>query len=224
MPAFPTLDGLSLNDLFAYLGSQDTGRGSTATPSLRGPVVASGGAPGGLEITVAQYGGMAGPPYPEGLEVPSERYYTDYGLNYPYVIAPPWSSIVAYDLNKGTIKWRQPLGDDEETIARGGKGTGLPRGGEPHGMVITSTGLIFVNARDKKIRAFDEEIGALLWTANLPAPTEGMPPMYEATGHQFLIIPAAATPAQDGREKRIVVAPGSRSYVAFALPQKAVSK
>ena len=26
--------------------------------------------------------------------------------------SPPWSSIVAYDLNNGTIKWRQPIGED----------------------------------------------------------------------------------------------------------------
>ena len=26
------------------------------------------------------------------------------------VIGPPWSELVAYDLNEGTIKWRVPAG------------------------------------------------------------------------------------------------------------------
>ena len=41
---------------------------------------------------------------------PPSRYKTGYG-NEPYVITPPWSSIVAYDLNTGKIKWRTPYGD-----------------------------------------------------------------------------------------------------------------
>ena len=93
--------------------------------SLGGPVVASGGAPGGLDphptSGVRFGGGMAGAPYPEGLDVPPARYYTDYGLQYEYVIGPPWSSLVAYDLNKGTIKWKVPLGEDARAVAEGAR-------------------------------------------------------------------------------------------------------
>ena len=50
--------------------------------------------------------------YPEGVDAPAQRYFTDYGLGYPYLLAPPWSQIMAYDLNRGVIKWRKPLGQD----------------------------------------------------------------------------------------------------------------
>ena len=73
----------------------------------RGPVVASGGAPGGLvarQGNARRYTPLGGPDYPPGSETPSVRYYTDWGLypNQPYVIGPPWSEVVAYDLNVGT--------------------------------------------------------------------------------------------------------------------------
>jgi hypothetical protein len=82
----------------------------------------------------------------------------------PNQIGPPWSWIVAYDLNAGTIKWKLPLGDDLEAVNLGGKNTGVLQGGEHHGMVVTSTGLVFANARDCKLRAFDADNGKVLWT------------------------------------------------------------
>ena len=79
-----------------------------------------------------------------GVETPSVRYYTDWGLypDQPYVIGPPWSSVVAYDLNAGTIKWKVPLGQDAAAAAEGAHDTGAFMA-EHHGMIVTSTGLIF---------------------------------------------------------------------------------
>jgi quinoprotein glucose dehydrogenase len=37
---------------------------------------------------------------------------------------PPWSTLTAYDLNKGTIKWQIPLGSVTELAAKGIKDTG----------------------------------------------------------------------------------------------------
>src|ERR1035438_4693107 len=54
--------------------------------------------------------GRGEPPYPEGVTPPPSRYKTGYG-NEPYVITPPWSQIIAYDLNTGKIKWQTPYGD-----------------------------------------------------------------------------------------------------------------
>ena len=51
---------------------------------------------------------------------------------------------------------------------------------EHHGMIVTSTGLIFIAASDGKIRALDEGTGKVLWTATLPAGSEGIPAMYMA--------------------------------------------
>ena len=45
-------------------------------------------------------------------------------------IAPPWTSLTAYDLNDGTISWKIPLGDVPELAAKGIHNTGiaLPEG------------------------------------------------------------------------------------------------
>jgi quinoprotein glucose dehydrogenase len=231
MPAFPIEDDSVLRGLFVYLG----GNPFRPAPHLaqegeaRGPVVASGGAPGGLELPTgrSQFFGMAGPPYPEGIEVPPNRYYTGYGLEFPYITAPPWSSIVAYDLNKGIMKWKVPLGEDKIAVAEGGKNTGVPRGGERQGIVVTSTGLVFATAKDGKVRAFDAENGQVLWTAELPAGTEGVPAMYEVKGRQYLVV-CATNPLTFGREVQAGGRFGGddgadelqRAYVAFALPEK----
>jgi quinoprotein glucose dehydrogenase len=230
------LDGPSLNILFAFLGDPTAARadGGTSGPAPRtpaGPVVAAGGAPGGLEIPVVgtRYSPLGGPAYPEGAEAPTNRYYTNWGLypDQPYVISPPWSSIVAYDLNSGTIKWKVPLGQDARAAEEGAENTGVFMA-EHHGMIVTSSGLLFVATTDGKVRAHDEDTGKVLWTATLPAGSEGMPSMYQVNGRQYLVVPAssklnaggghkvpgAAAPAMGNQEL-----PGG--YVAFALPQGA---
>jgi quinoprotein glucose dehydrogenase len=97
---------------------------------------------------------------------------------------------------------------------------------EHHGMIVTSTGLIFIAASDGKIRALDEDTGKVLWSATLPAGSEGIPAMYEAGGRQYLVVPASSNinsggghPGSSGTTR----AEGSnlrKGYVAFALPGK----
>src|SRR5262249_38340364 len=66
MPGFPDLDNDTLTSMLEFLGE---GAAPTAKPESRrssGPVVASGGAPGGLEIqtpTGPRYSPLGGPPY-----------------------------------------------------------------------------------------------------------------------------------------------------------------
>ncbi len=122
-------------------------------------------------------------------------------------IKPPWTSMTAYDLNEGAIKWKMPLGD-----VPGIKGTGThyPKVGP----VITAGGLIFTGTRDRKIRAFDVETGNLLWETEVPAALEGMPAVYQVGGREYVLFCASAqeglTPASQHAIKG--------SYVAFALP------
>jgi quinoprotein glucose dehydrogenase len=160
------------------------------------------------------YGQMDGPPYPEGLDVPADRYYTGYNIM-GNIIKPPYSTLTAYDLNQGTIKWQVPVGDDLRALQEGVHDTGAI--GIRVGMVTTSTGLVFLAGGDMKIRAYDEVTGKVLWTAKLPGQSEGIPAMYEAGGKQYLIVnatlaPGGHAPAADGDPAQ------PRGYVAFALP------
>jgi quinoprotein glucose dehydrogenase len=218
MPGFGDLDDGALRRLYGYLGGLSGPDAVRPAAVTKGPVVASGGAPGGLEIppsTGGHYSPLGGPAYPQGSKTPHERYYTNWGLypNQPYVIGPPWSALVAYDLNSGTIKWKVPLGEDAKAAAQGARNAGAFMA-EHHGMIVTSTGLIFVSASDSKIRALDEETGAVLWTAELPASAEGVPAMYEVGGRQFLVVSASS---ERGAEEN---SGQPRGYVAFALPAK----
>jgi quinoprotein glucose dehydrogenase len=121
-------------------------------------------------------------------------------------IAPPWTSLTAYDLNEGTIKWKIALGD-----VPGIKGTGThyPKVGP----VITAGGLLFTGTRDKKVRAFDVETGKLLWEAEVGAALEGMPAVYQVNGREYIVFCAAA---QAGLIPATQV-PIHGGYVAFAL-------
>jgi quinoprotein glucose dehydrogenase len=127
-------------------------------------------------------------------------------------IAPPWTSLTAYDLNEGTIKWSIPLGDVPELAEQGHPGTGTQY--PKVGPVITAGGLIFTGTRDRKVRAFDVESGKLLWEFTVDTALEGIPAVYEVAGREYIVFCASAqaglTPATQS--------PVHGAYIAFALP------
>jgi len=96
------------------------------------------------------------------------------------VIAPPWTSLTAYNLNTGAIRWKIPLGVVPELAARGFTSTGsqFPKVSP----VVTAGGLIFAGTRDRKVRAIDSDTGKVLWEAEVDAALEGMPAIYEVQG------------------------------------------
>ena len=154
--------------------------------------------------------GMVGPDYPAGLDVPPVRYYTGYGLSNT-IVKPPYSTLTAYDLNSGTIRWQVPAGDEPKAFAQGAKDTGVMS--QRSGIITTSTGLLFHAGGDGKVRAHDAETGRVLWTGNLPGGSRGVPAMYEAGGRQYLVVNATQG------EVAATGATGARAYVAFALPR-----
>ncbi len=229
MPAFPSLDDAAVKSMYDYLSGLEPAGKPVVLTAKGGPVVATGGAPGGRNIPSGsgnQYTPLGGPPYPAGVKAPRDRYYTNWGLypDQPYVIGPPWSQVVAFDLNSGTIKWKVPLGQDAAAAAEGARDTGAFMA-EHHGMVVTATGLIFVAASDGILRALDEETGQVLWETVLPAGSEGSPAMYEAGGRQYLIVPASSDPNPGGghplrTKPREPIRPDlPKGYVVYALPR-----
>jgi quinoprotein glucose dehydrogenase len=57
---------------------------------------------------------------------------------YP-AITPPWGSLTAIDMNKGTFAWRIPFGEYPELAAKGMKNTGSENYG---GGVLTAGGAL----------------------------------------------------------------------------------
>lgn len=145
-----------------------------------------------------------------------ERYLSGFGFmiasNGLSPIKPPWSSLTAYDLNEGTIKWQIPLGDVPELAAQGIKNTGshYPKVGP----VVTAGGLIFTGTRDKTIRALEAATGKVLWEAEVDAALEGIPAIYEVGGRQFIVFCAAGQVGLTAATQKPIPA----AYVAFALP------
>lgn len=129
---------------------------------------------------------------------------------YP-AVKPPWGTLNAIDLNKGTIVWQVPLGEFEELTKKGIPPTGTENYGGP---VLTAGGLLFIGATmDGYFRAFDKDTGKELWKHKLPAAGMATPAIYEVNGRQYVVIAAGG-----GKN----VKKRSDAYVAFALPEKKV--
>src|SRR5205814_4596940 len=133
MPAFTDLTPENLDALAAFISNPAAG----AVPGRGGR-----GAQGSLSGGGGQGDRM---PYPAGVP----RYFGAYGgriigpNNLP-ATAPPWTTLTAYDLNEGTIKWQAPLGTVPYLAAKGIRNTGgikLGLTANHNGPVATAGGL-----------------------------------------------------------------------------------
>jgi len=198
MPAFARLSAITLDSLVAYLFHPE--RAPSAPVESRPSNNATASVP------------------PEKL-----RYRSSFGFMFTSsglpAIAPPWTTLTAYDLNQGTIRWQVPLGEVPELAAKGFRNTGshFPKVGP----VVTAGGLIFAGTRDKKVRALDSATGKVLWESEVAAAVEGMPAVYEAGGREYVVFCAAAqatTYTHNVPGHPAVQAPIPGAYIAFALP------
>jgi len=220
MPPLPHLDEAAVADLYAFLapprgGGRPGGPGGFGNTNERkapeGPVVASGG------VTVPPFAPKRSVGYPDDYTGPKAIYIeaSNWGETASDLLAPPWSWIVAYDLNKGTIKWKVPLGNDDKIP--GGKNLGLPNGSQIKGMVVTATGLVFSTCKDGRVYVYDADNGNILSTINTGrANPRGIPAMYEANGRQYFVV--CSTGALLDKTKKEEDVP--RGYVVYALPKK----
>jgi quinoprotein glucose dehydrogenase len=167
---------------------------------------------------------MVGPAYPPGIKVPEVRMYTGYGMD-GTIVKPPYSTLTAYDLNTGTIKWQVPAGgDDPRAVKEGARNTGYIS--QRTGIISTSTGLLFHAGGDGVLRVYDSETGRLLSTRDMPAGSRGIPAMYEANGRQFLVVNATSSIVgqEEATGQAAPPAPVNRAYVAYAVPQRGSSR
>lgn len=120
-------------------------------------------------------------------------------------IPPPWGTLTAVDMVRGTIRWQVPLGSWHEGLPPGDISLGGP--------IVTAGGLVFVGgtALDPYIRAFDTETGKELWKAQLPAPGHATPMTYQIGGKQYVVIAA-------GGHAKIEEESLSDALIALALP------
>ena len=140
----------------------------------------------------------------------TEGHYVTEGFGlYPNIVNPPYTTLTAYDLNKGTIAWQIGLGDDLRLVDRGITGTGTAASTKG-GIITTATGLLFVTAADRKVHVYDTATGKQLSELQLGGVSTGAPSMYELGGRQYLLVTASG-----GRGGP----PGPTGIVAYALPR-----
>jgi quinoprotein glucose dehydrogenase len=172
------------------------------------------------------------PPNPNRYSGPATRYagsfsagwYTSNGLP---AVGPPWTQLVAYDLNDGTIKWRVPDGQAPGLADRNIPLTGTVR--PRNGPVATAGGLVFVaNSQDRMLRAFDQDTGKVLWAHELEANPEGIPAVYQLGGRQYIAFAAGASwgtgtdPVWKNAFHRKPARLEAQGYYVFALPEGGV--
>jgi quinoprotein glucose dehydrogenase len=231
MPAQPQLSSADVDSLVTFLTAPPAGgRGGPAAGAGRG---GRGGAPAGSGAPpelIAGSGSAAArpdtpggrgrglPPYPDGVpqyERPVINEYNTVGNR----IKPPYTTIVKYDLNEPSIKWRIGFGDDPALAARGITGTGVP--GLINGIIVTESGLVFGAGRDNQIRAWDSDNGRQLWSARFGGNFIGQLAMYEMDGRQYLLVSAASTAGGGGRGNApAATTDAPLGWVAYALPAK----
>jgi quinoprotein glucose dehydrogenase len=203
MPPMPSLAAPLVDDLIAFLTKPEQAPPGSAAP------------PAAMALATMR----VEPPYPEGVTPPPSRYKTGYG-NEPYVITPPWTQLVAYDLNTGTIKWKTPYGDLPEAGPSDKlRGNVYPKSGP----VVTAGGLVLFAGNDSKLYALSKETGKVLCTKDLPNGSLGVPAVYQVNGREYVLLavsggnpfPAGGHMAAGGTHSRAA----SKTYMAFALPE-----
>ncbi len=201
MPGFE-FPSAQLTALVAFLANPESAPSLAAAPGGRG-------GPG--------RGPAAELAYPVGVEAPANRYYTGYGLE-PRIISPPWSTLTAYDLNTGKIKWQVPYGDTPEAGP-----SAAPRGTvfQRSGIAVTAGGLIIFAANEPKMHILDKDTGKLLRTLAIPNGAQGVPTVYAVNGREYITICATGgSPVQGIGPGRGAAPAKPHVYITFALPQK----
>ena len=124
-------------------------------------------------------------------------YYTGYGMQ-STIVRPPYSTLTAYDLNTGTIKWQVPGRRRRAARDRGGRQQHRLSDARATGIITTADRPALPRRRSTASCApTTPKPGRVLWIGDLPAGSVGVPAMYEANGKQYLLV--SATQGGGGR-------------------------
>jgi quinoprotein glucose dehydrogenase len=138
-------------------------------------------------------------------------------------VKPPWSTLTAYDMKTGKIKWQIPLGGLPELEARGIKDTGgyFPQGGP----AVTAGGLVFSGVEsDSTMRAYDKDSGKVLWEHEMPGAPHAEVAVYQVHGREYVVQAALPKPAGPGSGPVPPEAEQAQGYYVFALPEKGAAR
>jgi quinoprotein glucose dehydrogenase len=150
---------------------------------------------------------------------------TRYSQNYQFfystsngtsIIGPPWSQLTAYDLNSGKILWQIPVGSipglkDTNTGAQFSRG----------GVVVTGGGLVLLaTPSDRRLHAYDQDNGKLIWEYDLPNVSEGVPTVYQVAGKEYIAFCVGGGQLDQPRSFSTLPAAAPGAYMVFALPDK----
>ncbi len=217
MPSQSHIDDATISAIYSYLVPQPRGAGAGggrrggvgADAVIDGPVVETGP----VKTDLPQGGVMKD--YPEGYTGKKVLFVekNNWGAGPSDLLSPPYSGIAAYDLNKGTMKWKIPLGDDPKSPV---KGLGMPGGSSNKGMVVTASGIIFANCGDGHLYGYDADNGKVIWDKELGRTPSGIPAVYQANGREYLVV-CSTGPVRDKTKNDADVPKG---YIVFALPKK----
>ncbi|MGK0222612.1 MAG: quinoprotein glucose dehydrogenase [Limisphaerales bacterium] len=185
MTAFPNIPESKISDLLSYV--------STLDPNSTEPLDTSATD----ATTVSQL-----EPFRSGYH----HFFSDNGLVGP----PPWSKLMAWDLNTGDVLWEKPYGNVIALEARGITGTGslFPT----NSLSASAGGLLFSTTNDRKIRAWHSGTGEVLWSADLSADPGGIPAIFQVAGRQY-VVATATRGDRDAYGRK-----GAYAYIAYALP------
>lgn len=125
---------------------------------------------------------------------------------YP-AIKPPWSELVAINMNTGEELWRTQFGGYPELMKKG-----IFTGREAFGAgVVTAGGLVFVGATsDDRFRAFDKVTGKIVWEVEIPHSAVSTPSIYEVNGKEYVVISCGGGGKQ--------MTKSGDEYVCYTLP------
>lgn len=104
----------------------------------------------------------------------------------------PWSTLVAVDLDEGTVLWERPTGTIPWIdLPNDAASWGLITMGGP---MVTEGGVVFLaTTSDNTIRGFNRANGSELWSSALPAGVHATPMGYRHKGFDYVVVAAGGS-------------------------------